>query len=118
MDCEAPEVDEPIFEEHPLYDENDIEVGVHKFPVMESVDEEVIIQKERDKKFTRTHYGLSAQQVKAAMDSYGVNFDGIVYDKENDTYGLRMGEFVPILMKAVQELKAEVDQLKAENIET
>ncbi len=108
------EVDEPIFEEHPLYDENDVEVGVHKFPVMESVDEEVIIQKERDKKFTRTHYGLSAQQVKAAMDSYGVDFDGIVYDEINDTYGIRMGEFVPILIKAVQELSARVDKLEAE----
>jgi len=41
-------------------------------------------------------------------------FDGIVYDEKNDTYGIRMGEFVPILMKAVQELKTEVDQLKAE----
>ena len=81
---------------------------------METIEEEVIIQKERNEKFTRTHYGLSAQQVKAVMDGYGVDFDGIVYDEENDTYGIRMGEFVPILMKAVQELKTEVDQLKAE----
>ncbi len=108
------EVDEPIFEEHPLYEENGKKVGMHKFPVMETVDIEVIVQEERNKKFTRSHYGFSAQQVKATMDSYGVDFDGIVYDDKNDTYVIRMGEFVPILMKAVQELKTEVDKLEAE----
>jgi hypothetical protein len=52
--------------------------------------------------------------VKTTLASFGVDFDGVVYEAENDSYGLRMGEFVPVLIKAVQELSAQVNTLKAE----
>jgi len=40
------------------------------------------------------------------------DFAPLVYDKETDTYGMMYGEYVGILIKAVQELSAEVEKLK------
>ncbi|MGE0281729.1 MAG: DUF2793 domain-containing protein [Rhizobiaceae bacterium] len=64
----------------------------------------------------RTHYGLIAQQVRSALDSYGVDFAGWTLADKDDPdseQGLRYDQFVPILIKAVQELSAEVEALKA-----
>jgi hypothetical protein len=36
-----------------------------------------------------------------------------VYDERTDQHALRYSEFVPVLIKAVQELQAEVASLKA-----
>ncbi len=65
----------------------------------------------------RTHYGLSAQNVRAALDKHGVaDFAGWVLTDKNDassTQGLRYDQFVSILIRAVQELSSEVKSLKA-----
>lgn len=65
---------------------------------------------------TRTHYGLLAQQVKATLDAYGVaDFAGWTLADKTDPaseQGLRYDQFVPILIKAVQELAAEVAALR------
>jgi hypothetical protein len=65
----------------------------------------------------RTHYGLSAQNVRAALDKHGVeDFAGWVLTDKNDpasTQGLRYDQFVSILIRAVQELSREVKALKA-----
>lgn len=58
----------------------------------------------------RTHYGLIAQEVETALD--GVDFAGLIKDSESGKYGLRYNDFIPVLIKAIQELKAEVDSLK------
>ena len=65
---------------------------------------------------TRTHWGLIAQEVKTAIDSAGVDFAGWCLDDKNDSnssQALRYSEFIAPLIKAVQELSAEVETLKA-----
>jgi Chaperone of endosialidase/Putative phage tail protein len=65
----------------------------------------------------RTFHGLSAQQVKATLDQLGVDsFAGwVLADKDNpdSTQGLRYGEFIAPLIKAVQELSQKVADLEA-----
>ena len=69
---------------------------------------------------TRTHYGLIAQEVKTLLDSLGIdteNFAGYVDPAANDeegSKGLRYTEFISPMIKAIQELKAEVDALKGQ----
>lgn len=60
----------------------------------------------------RTHYGLIAQEVETALA--GKDFAGFVYDEEADSYGLRYDQFIAPLIKAVQELNAQVTALTAE----
>lgn len=62
----------------------------------------------------RTHYGLLAQQVKSVLPE-GADFGGwILTDKDdpNSEQGLRYEEFIAPLIKAVQELKARVEELE------
>lgn len=65
---------------------------------------------------TRTHYGLLAQEVRAALDAAGCgDFAGWVLTDKNDpdsTQGLRYDQFIPVLIKAVQELSARVKALE------
>lgn len=61
----------------------------------------------------RPHQGLLAQQVKSVMDSQGIeDFAGYVHDAESDQYGIRYAEFVPPLIRAVQELAVRVTALE------
>jgi len=89
---------------------------------------------------TRTHYGLISQDIETVLSDISkptVDFAGFIkedlpdelYDKDDTlpegkkvgdvkvpaytTYGLRYNEFISPLIKAVQELSAEVDTLKA-----
>ena len=78
------------------------------------------------KEKNRIHYGLTAQQVKEVMDSLGISsndfagyVDGSMRDwgEEGDDHtgaplGLRYQEFIAPMIKAIQELKAEVETLK------
>jgi len=60
------------------------------------------------------HYGLIAQQVRAALDRVGVvEFGGHVPD-DNDAQGLRYDQFMAPLIRAVQELDARLAALEAE----
>lgn len=60
----------------------------------------------------RPHYGLSAQQVRAALDELGVaDFAGYIHDPATDVYALRYSEFTGPLVAAVQELADQVDRL-------
>jgi len=63
----------------------------------------------------RTHYGFVAQEIEQTLTDIGKTtkeFGGVTIDKEN--YFLRFSQFTAPLTKAVQELSAEVDKLKAE----
>jgi hypothetical protein len=62
----------------------------------------------------RDHFGLIAQEVKSAFDDLGVDAGAYVYDERTDQHALRYSEFVPVLIKAVQELQEEVERLKAQ----
>jgi hypothetical protein len=65
----------------------------------------------------RTHYGLVAQEVRAAAAMAGVtDFAGWVLADKGDpasTQGLRYDQFIAPLIKAVQELAARVVALEA-----
>ena len=59
---------------------------------------------------TLIHTGFIAQEVEAAANSIGFDFSGIDFPKnENDYYGLRYGEFVVPLTKAIQEQQALIE---------
>jgi trimeric autotransporter adhesin len=59
--------------------------------------------------------GLVAQEVEAAAKKIGFDFSGVDAPKNgNDTYGLRYDEFVVPLIKAVQELTKENDELQTQ----
>lgn len=62
----------------------------------------------------RVHFGLIAQEVKAALPE-GTDFGGwILTDKDDpdSEQGLRYEQFIAPLIKAVQELKARVEELE------
>tara|TARA_R100000329_G_scaffold35225_2_gene33090 strand:+ start:9530 stop:12952 length:3423 start_codon:yes stop_codon:yes gene_type:complete len=74
---------------------------------------------------TRTHLGFSAQDIKEKLIIHKGDDQNIAiytesqyaddFDEENDTneYGLRTGELIPVLTKAIQELSEKVDSLTA-----
>ena len=73
------------------------------------------LQSNGSKKRTRFHHGLIAQEVKIACDSLGIDFGG--YQDHSvkggeDVVSLGYEELIAPLIKAVQELSAEVEQLK------
>ena len=62
----------------------------------------------------KTHYGLIAQEVEEVITEEGKTLDdfGAIVHKE-EIYSLAYNEFISPLIKAVQELSAEVEALKA-----
>jgi len=107
------EVDELKFTTHDLYENGEI-VGTHKVPIMESVT--VTKQEAVSHTHTRKHYGLIAQEVKAAIESLGKNtdnFGGYIYDSQTDMYGLRYDEFTPVLIQAIKEQQVIINDLKS-----
>ncbi len=63
---------------------------------------------------TATHYGLIAQDIEEAIKSEGKTLQdfGAVEKPANASMGLNYSEFISPLIKAVQELSAEVETLK------
>jgi hypothetical protein len=61
----------------------------------------------------RTHWGFLASDVKAAFDKTGLDFGGYVKDEEGVEH-LRPDQLIPVLWKAIQELKLEFDNYKKE----
>ena len=73
------------------------------------------LEKDGSKKRSRLHQGVIAQQVKEVIDELGVDFGG--YQDHSlsggcDVKSIGYQEFIPPLIKAIQELKAEVELLK------
>jgi hypothetical protein len=63
----------------------------------------------------KTQHGFIAQEVKAAIDKHSDIKDGFSMWDDNDEVGQqRVGEtaLIPVLVKAIQELSAEVEKLK------
>lgn len=64
----------------------------------------------------RIHFGLVAQQVRAAAQAHGIDdFAGWTLADRDDPQsrqGLRYEQFVPVLVRAVQELASEVEALR------
>ncbi|HKR04273.1 MAG TPA: tail fiber domain-containing protein [Bacteroidia bacterium] len=68
-----------------------------------------------DEKSRIRYTGFIAQEVEKAAKETGFDFSGVDAPKnDRDVYGLRYAEFVVPLVKAVQELSKENDDLKSE----
>jgi hypothetical protein len=73
---------------------------------------------------TRTHYGLIAQDVQEVLEDISKDtkdFAGFIKadiseekDNSKHSYGLRYNEFISPMIKAIQELKAEIETLKTQ----
>jgi hypothetical protein len=55
-----------------------------------------------------TFSGFIAQDVDAAAQSIGYDFSGV--DKKEKVWGLRYADFVPAMVKSIQELKKQLDE--------
>ena len=89
-----------------------VEVGDVKVEAVEASD---AVFETKSKTFTRKHYGLIAQEVEQVLTDSGIereDFAPLIYDEDSDRYGMRYGEMVGILIKAVQELSAKVEALE------
>ena len=78
--------------------------------------EDVESKKDGSKKRNRFHHGVIAQEVKEVIDSTGKDFGGYQDHKINggeDRLSIGYDEFIGPLIKAVQELSAENEALKA-----
>jgi hypothetical protein len=84
----------------------------HRVPRMK---EELVEETEYvDQPGKRTHWGFSASDVKAAFDKTGLDFAGYVKG-EDGTEHIRPDQLIPVLWKAIQELKSEFDNYKKEH---
>ena len=74
-------------------------------------------KKSRAAQINNRYSGFLAQDVDKAAQSINYNFSGIdkPADDSKSTWGLRYGDFVVPLVKAVQELSGENDALKTDN---
>ena len=92
----------------------DVEEKTEKVTLPDGTEEDRVVQPAIT--HSRTHYGLIAQEVKEALGD--VDFAGYVDTSVNaggEGLGLRYDQFISILIKAVQELSAEVEALKSGN---
>jgi hypothetical protein len=71
---------------------------------------------ENQKNLDYVSHGFIAQEVKEAIDKHGdTTFGGWHIDKtDNETQRVKKNMFVMPLIKAVQELSAQVEELKAQ----
>jgi trimeric autotransporter adhesin len=77
---------------------------------------EALIQKGIHEKEKIIHTGFVAQEVEEAAKKIGYDFSGVNKPQNEHTpYGLRYSEFVVPLVKAVQELSQQNDDLKKQN---
>ena len=63
----------------------------------------------------KAHHGFIAQEVKAVIDDHSDVLDGnnIWHEDPDGTQQLSQGNLVPMLVRAIQELSAQVEELKA-----
>ncbi len=76
-----------------------------------------VMQQAMEEKSKIVYTGFVAQDVEKAAQSIGYNFSGVDKPKDDNKsfYGLRYGDFVVPLVKAVQELSNMNDSLKKQN---
>lgn len=95
-----------------VYDEAGNLLPPTRVPRMETVKVPRFTQKQTEVAGKRQHFGLIAQEVKAAIDAAGVDFGGYV-EGEDGMLGLRYEQFIAPLIKAVQELSERVRILES-----
>lgn len=73
-----------------------------------AVDAERIAKQEIRRMAAQKHYGLSAQELQKI-------YPDLVRESQDGTLGVNYVELVPILIRSIQELKQELDELKSDN---
>ena len=58
--------------------------------------------------------GFTAQQLKSAQEDANADFLNLVYESNPDRLEATYGNLIPVLVQAVQDLSAQVNQLKEE----
>jgi hypothetical protein len=116
------EVEIPVYDEIPIFAENgDPVIGKNGEQAKQRIQktEKKIVKKtiEKNKSISgkRTHFGLIAQEVKAALPE-GVDFGGWVLtdlEDSNSEQALRYEEFISPLIKAIQEQQKQIEELSA-----
>jgi trimeric autotransporter adhesin len=88
--------------------QNDKAPSIKGLPSKPSYLNDPVVKQAMQEKAAITYTGFVAQDVEKAADSVGFTFSGIDKPKDVDQsfYGLRYGDFVVPLVKAVQELSA------------
>lgn len=62
---------------------------------------------------TGTHnYGFIAQEVKEALNDIGDSDSGMISKFDNELLSMRTDDLIPVLVKAIQEQQAEINELK------
>jgi hypothetical protein len=69
-------------------------------------------QKDGNLASVKEHYGLIAQELKSTLDELGVKFDGLGHDDTKDAYRLTYEELIAPIIKAIQELVVENEEIK------
>lgn len=59
-----------------------------------------------------TEFGFIAQDLKKAQEDFGTRLPGLVHDENPDRLEAAPGTLIPVLVKAIQELSAQVEDLK------
>jgi trimeric autotransporter adhesin len=65
----------------------------------------------------KTEYGFIAQEVEEVLKESGIDNSGMLTITDEGMYELRYNDLLAPMVKAIQELKAEKDELKTENTE-
>jgi hypothetical protein len=102
------------------HDSTDEEKEAHKEAVAKWVEDNKFsnLNPDGSKKRNRYHHGLIAQEVKAAITASGIDFGGFQDHSikgGQDVMSIGYEELIAPLIKAVQQLSAEVAELKARN---
>jgi len=95
----------------PLLDEEGNPL-LHRIPILDTVDEEQMLEPAVDRRHHRRHTGLIAQEVKEVLDRLGIDAALFVHDAGTDRMGLRYAELIAPLIRAVQELATRLDRLE------
>jgi hypothetical protein len=92
--------------------QNDASLPVNAAGGHTSYLDDPVVKQAAQEKSSVTYTGFVAQDVEKAADLVGFVFSGVDKPKNIDQsfYGLRYGDFVPPLVKAVQELSASSDR--------
>jgi len=113
---------EDVLHTIPIMEEYEVEPAIEAVKeiteerlVSEAIEAKDVVMETKVKTFTRTHFGLIAQEVEQVLrDSSLTNndFAGLIYDEDADRYGMRYHELISPLIKAVQELSKKVTDLE------
>jgi len=62
------------------------------------------------------NYGFLAQEIEQAAKDLNIKFDGVSYDTYNDKYGVQILELLSPIVKSIQELNNELDNIEKQII--